>query len=234
MKSLIFVIASAVIFSSCESISGSGNIVTQTRNLNQFDGVRASGSLDIEVMNDQTQLVKVEADDNIMPYIITKVEDGMLDVHLKPNFMYHTINAKVYVSAPSLTKLTVAGSGSITSKDTLANAEQIECKVSGSGDINAVLEAPSIKATIGGSGTITLAGKTKDFTCNITGSGDLKCNNLLSENTTVGVTGSGTAHVYASVHLIAKVTGSGDIYYSGHPSSPEIRKTGSGSVQAEK
>ena len=71
-------------FCSCQSISGSGNIVTQTKNLNQFDGVRASGSIDIEVMNDQTQLVKVEADDNIMPYIITKVEDGMLDVHLKP------------------------------------------------------------------------------------------------------------------------------------------------------
>ena len=47
-------------------------MITQTRNLNQFDGVRASGSIDIEVMNDQSQSVKVEADDNILPYVITK------------------------------------------------------------------------------------------------------------------------------------------------------------------
>ena len=233
MKQLIFAVFSAVIFCSCQSITGSGNIVTQTRNLHQFDGVRASGSIDIEVINDQSQLVKVEADDNIMPYIITKVEDGMLDVHLKPNFMYHNINAKVYVSAPSLTKLTVAGSGSITSKDVLADNEQIGFKVSGSGDINASVDAPSIIASIGGSGTITLSGKTKDFNCSLTGSGDFKCKNLLSENTTATVTGSGTAHVYASVHLGGKVTGSGDIYYSGHP-AVEIHRTGSGSVQPEK
>jgi len=233
MTRILTAILSAIIFCSCQSISGSGNIVTQNRNVNQFTGVRASGSIDIEVTNDQSHSVRVEADDNIMPYIITKVEDGILDVHLKPNFMYHNINAKVFVSAPSLTKLTVSGSGSITSKDTLMNAEHIEFKVSGSGDVTAIVDAPSVNAEIGGSGTITLSGKTKDFNCSITGSGDLKCKKLLSENTTAGITGSGTAHVFASVHLLAKITGSGDIYYSGHPTSPEIHKTGSGSVSEE-
>ena len=57
----------------------------------------------------------------------------MLNVHLKPNLMYHDINAKVYVSAPSLTRLYVAGSGSIASKDTLADTDQVKFKVSGSG-----------------------------------------------------------------------------------------------------
>jgi hypothetical protein len=224
MTRILTAILSAIIFCSCQSISGSGNIITQNRNVSQFDGVRASGSIDIEVVNDQTHSIRVEADDNIMPYIITKVEDGILDVHLKPNFMYHNINAKVYVTAPSLTKLTVSGSGSITAKDTLANAAQIDFKVSGSGDVTAIVDAPSINAEIGGSGTITLSGKTKDF---------IKCKNLLSENTTAGITGSGTAHVFASVHLLAKVTGSGDIYYSGQP-SVEIHKTGSGTIEAEK
>ncbi|MEO5782573.1 MAG: head GIN domain-containing protein [Ginsengibacter sp.] len=232
MKRLLIPFLSAIIFCSCQTITGSGNIVTQSRSLHDFDGVRSSGSIDVEVSHDQSGSVKVEADDNIMPYVITKVEDGILDVHLKPNFMYHNINAKVYVSAPSLTKLTVSGSGSITAKDTLMNADEIEFKVSGSGDINAIVNAPSIKSSIGGSGTINLHGRTKDFNCSITGSGDFKCGNLLSENTTASITGSGTAHVYASVHLLAKVTGSGDIYYSGHP-AVEIHKTGSGSVRAE-
>jgi hypothetical protein len=233
MKRLLVPFLLATIFCSCQRITGSGNIVTETRKLNQFYGIKASGSIDVEVMNDKTQLVKVEADDNIMPYIITKIEDGMLDVHLKSNLMFHEINAKVYVSSPSLTKLTVAGSGSITSKDTLANANDIEFKVSGSGDIIAIADAPAIQASIGGSGTINLRGRTKEFNCSITGSGDFKCSNLLSENTSASITGSGTAHVYASVHLLAKVTGSGDIYYSGHP-AVEIHKTGSGTIEAEK
>lgn len=234
MTRLLTTFLSAIIFCSCQSITGSGNITTQTRNLNHFEGVKTSGSIDIEVMNDESQLVKVEADDNILPYIITRVEDGLLDVHFKSNYSYNNVHVKVYVSAPSLKKILVSGSGSITSKDTLANAEQIEFKVSGSGDATAIVDAPSINAEIGGSGTITLSGKTKDFNCSITGSGDLKCKKLLSENTTADITGSGTAHVFASVHLLAKITGSGDIYYSGNPPSPEKHTSGSGSIQPEK
>ncbi len=70
MTRLLTAISCAIIFCSCESITGSGNIITQTRHVNQFDGVKASGSINIEIMNDEKQLVKVEADDNILPYII--------------------------------------------------------------------------------------------------------------------------------------------------------------------
>lgn len=232
MTRLLTAIASAIIFCSCQSITGSGNVTTQTRNLNHFDGVKTSGSIDIEVTNDESQLVKVEADDNILPYIITKVEDGLLDVHFKPHYFYNNVNVKVYVSAPSLKRLLVSGSGSITLKNTLKDDGHIETKVSGSGDIKAFVDAPVVTAAIGGSGTITLEGKTKDFTCNIAGSGDIKCRKLLSEITTVSIVGSGTAHVFASVRLDAKVTGSGDVFYSGNPPSRQI--SGHGSLQEEK
>ena len=46
------------------------------------------------------------------------------------------------------------------------------------------------------------------------------------------MSGSRTAHVCASVHLTAKVSGSGDIYYSGNPPNPQTELSGSGSIQA--
>ena len=234
MTRLLTAIASAIIFCSCHTITGNGNIITQERHPDQFDGVRSSGSIDVEVMNSNSQQVKVEADDNIMPYVITNVENGMLNVHLRSNQMYHNINVKVYVSAPILRRLYVSGSGSITSKSTLIDTDGIEFKVSGSGDINSLADAPVITAEVSGSGTLKLAGRTKDFNCSVGGSGDLKCKELLSENTIANVSGSGTAHVFASVSLDAKASGSGDIYYSGNPASPQIHKSGSGSVREEK
>lgn len=234
MTRLFIVFLSAIVFYSCQSITGSGNIISQTREMSQFKGIKNAGSIDVVVTNNENQLVKVEADDNILPYIITEVKDGLLNVHLKSHISLQNFTAIIYVSAPLLNTFMVAGSGSIISKDTLKDMEQIKLKVSGSGDINAFVDAPQITAGISGSGTITLHGKTKNFNCSISGSGDIKCNNLLSENTTVIVSGSGTAHVFASVNLAAKVSGSGNIYYSGNPSSPEIKKSGSGSVQAEK
>lgn len=57
---------------------------------------------------------------------------------------------------------------------------------------------------------------------------------LFAENTAVKVSGSGNANVFASVNLDAKVSGSGNIFYSGNPTSPQIQKSGSGSIQAQK
>lgn len=232
MTRLLTAILSAIIFCSCHTITGSGNVITESRHVNQFNGVRTSGSIDIEVTNGGSPSVRVEADDNIMQYVITSVDNGLLDVHFKNNISYRNINVKVYVSAPSLSRLFVSGSGTIVSKNTVTNDDHIECKVSGSGDINASMDAPSIGADIGGSGTITLQGRTKNFDCSIGGSGDIKCRDLLSENTTASITGSGTAHVYASVHLIGKIIGSGDILYRGSP-TVEIHRTGAGSVRPE-
>ena len=232
-KYLIFIL-SVFIFCSCDNINGSGRIKTEKRNIEHFDGVQASGSMDIEVADDKNVAVEVEADDNILPYIITEVNDGLLDVYFKSNTSFNNVHVKIYVTAPGLKRLFVKGSGSIISKNKIQNNESISTKISGSGDINAAVDAPDVKAEISGSGNLSLQGRSKNFDGSISGSGDLKCADLLSENATVSIFGSGNAHVYASVHLKASTTGSGDIYYRGNPSSPEISKTGSGSVMAEK
>lgn len=233
MTRLLTVILSAVIFSSCEVITGSGNIITETRNVRQFEGIKSSGSVDVEIVDDNSRSLKVEADDNVLPYVITKVEDGTLNIYLKSNRSYRDVKVMVYVSSPLLSQLSVSGSGSITAKDTLRHDEQIEIKASGSGDINALVDAPSIIANVSGAGNVNLRGRTRDFTCSVSGGGDLDCKNLLSENTIVKVSGGGNAYVYASVTLDARASGGGNIVYGGKPTSPKIKKSGGGSISAE-
>jgi hypothetical protein len=66
----------------------------------------------------------------------------------------------------------------------------------------------------------------------MSGSGDVKCANLKSENANIHVAGSSDVHTFASVSLKVNVTGSGDVYYAGNPTSPEIHITGSGTAKA--
>lgn len=128
----------------------------------------------------------------------------------------------------SIMAIVIKGDGIIKSKN------QLEIVTSGSGDINLEVDAPAIHAVGSGSGDISLSGRTKDFDCKISGSGDVKCGNLKSENANIRLSGSSTAHVFASVNLKVNVSGSGDVYYSGNPTSPEIHILGSGIVKAEK
>jgi carbon monoxide dehydrogenase subunit G len=231
MQRLLFAFLSATVLISCQSISGSGNIITEVRNYNEFTGIKNSGSIDVQVMQTESKEIKVEADDNVMQYVITKIEDGILHIYLKEKLSYRNINVRVFVNTPLMQNLSVTGSGTIMSKNVIKDKRQIEMKVSGSGEINLNIETPSVIATISGSGNIRAQGRTKNFNCKISGSGELMAKNLLSENTNIKVSGSGNAHVFSSIKLNATVSGSGDINYSGNPSSPQIHKSGSGSVQ---
>lgn len=217
-----------------DMITGNGNIRTEKRNTGNFNSVKASGAIDVEISNGDAYAVSVEDDDNVLPYIITEVNNGVLNVHYRDNTSISNDHGKVYVTARTLEKITSSGSADITSQDIIKNSQQITFTASGSGNIKVGADAPEIEASVNGSGNISLHGRTKDFTCKVSGSGDLNCKDLQTENTTATVSGSGNAHVFASVHLSASVRGSGDVYYSGNPSNPEIHTSGSGSVEAEK
>lgn len=239
MKNFITIVGAAFFFGSCnvsfngDSLSGNGNVKTETRNVGDFNAVKTSGSIDIEISQGDTYSVSVEDDENILPVIVTEVEGGVLNIHYKDNTSINQDHAKVYIKAPSLDKIISSGSADIAITDVVKNNRRIEISVSGSGDIKGGVDAPEIVASIGGSGNVSLSGRTKEFEGKVSGSGDLNCGDLQSENTTVSVSGSGNAHVFASVSLNARASGSGDVYYRGKPSSPEIHTTGSGSVQPE-
>jgi hypothetical protein len=232
MKNFIFLLIASLFFVSCESIYGNGNIITEKRDIPQIHAVRNSGSINVEITIGENFSVSVEDDENILPYIITEVRDGVLHVHYKEGTNINNDHAKVYVTAPSLDKIITSGSGDISSEGIIRSRRAIEFSSSGSGDMEAKVDAPSVKVSGSGSGNISLSGRTKDFDCRMSGSGDVNCGDLRSENATISILGSGNAHVFASVHLNARTTGSGDIIYSGNPQSPEIHSTGSGDVRA--
>lgn len=232
-KCSIFLIA-AVLFASCQTLTGNGNVRDEKRNIPEIYEVNTSGSIDVEIKSGDTYSVTVHNDDNLLPYVITEVDNGALNIHYKDGYFINNDLAKVIVTAPALEKLASSGNADITSNGVIKNSKEIELKTSGSGDINVEVDAPAITVTGSGSGDITLSGRTKDFDCKMSGSGDVKCSNLKSENAVIHVSGSSDVHVFASVSLKVNVTGSGDVYYSGNPASPQIHITGSGTVQESK
>ena len=234
MKYILFFIPLSLLFISCDfsgnSVIGNGNVITETRSVADFHSIKSSGSIDVEIRPAETYSVEVQNDENLVKYIETEVNNGVLDVRYK-NGIYTNDHAKIFINAPTLNEISSSGSADITINGTLQNSGEIRFRLSGSGDVDGNVDAPSVKAYSSGSGDIRLSGKTKDFLCEIRGSGDVKCADLKSENANVSVKGSADVRVFASVSLKVTVSGSGDVYYSGNPSNPEIKISGSGEVK---
>ena len=234
MKAFLFAIFFIAALSSCNTMTGNGDVKKETRSPGIFTKVHSSGSADVEITSRSNCAVTVEDDENLLPYLETNVENGTLNIRYQHGIFVSDDHAKIYITAPSLSGVTTSGASNITLNGVLQNSDKISFNTSGVGNIDGEVDAPAVSVTISGTGTVKLHGLTKDFDCDISGVGHAECGNLESENTKVDVSGVGDAHVFASVHLSAKVTGAGNIYYRGNPQNPEIQTSGVGNVTPEK
>jgi len=232
--SALLLILPAILFSSCflggKRIRGNGHVITESRQLTGYEGVEASGSVDVVLTQDSAYSVKVETDENLLPYVIVEKQSGILKIHQARNTnLRATGPLKVYVSGPVLRIIHASGASDINTTNTITYNGTVSFDLSGAADIHATVNAPAVSAEVSGAGTVILKGQTRDLSLDGSGSGDLKCFGLMTENATVDLSGAGSVEVFASVRLKAEVSGAADVRYKGNP---EINKhiSGAGSI----
>ena len=237
MKQMLFpVVTLAVIISSCnlvggERIRGNGNMKTETRNISPFDGVSLSGNTDLYVKQDSVFSVRVEADENLMEYIITELDGSTLKIRSKDGAnLKSSRSIKVYVSAPSFNYFKATEACDIFSENKITSSAAIAIDISGASDVKMELMAPKVEADLSGAGSLTLSGQTKDFKVDGSGSSDINCFDLQTENSVLELSGAGNADVFASVKLDVRVSGAADIKYKGNATVTQ-KISGAGSVK---
>lgn len=191
-------------------VTGSGKVASEVRSLPEFTGVELVGSADVNILLSDKQSVNVQADDNILPLIETKVVNGTLVVSTKPLTSITTSNGIVVtVGIKSLQRLTLTGSGNMRV---------------------AAMSGPDLTIALPGSGDITVEGQSDHVSITLAGSGNVLCAALQTHAADVTLLGSGTITVFADQSLNANLAGSGTIRYGGNP--PQISKhiTGSGAI----
>jgi hypothetical protein len=223
MRNLLFVLLSAAVLTgSCrfvggERVRGNGNLQTENRSQAGFKGVESYGSFDLFVSAGATTAIKIEAEENILPYIETYMDGDILKIDTKDGYWLSPKRpVKIFVTAPDYRRIKTFGSGNIIGETKITGTQKLDLGVTGSADIKMEVDAPEIDADISGSGNIQLNGKTRVFHSTVSGSGDVRAYDLMAEETKVRIAGSGNADVYASVSLDVNVAGSGDVRYKGN------------------
>ncbi|WP_158563207.1 head GIN domain-containing protein [Chitinophaga silvatica] len=199
-------------------VKGSGNVVKEQRQISSFHQLKVLGSMDVELTQGTSTSAAVEADDNILPLIELKEEGDQLVVRIKKG--YNVSNSKrmvVYLTTNEIEAASMAGSGDLKIINKFNSDREVKFGLSGSGNITGAINAPAVRASIAGSGDITLNGETKDLSVSIAGSGNYHGYELMAENATVKIAGSGDVDLFASVKLDAKIAGSGNVNYKGTP-----------------
>jgi predicted small secreted protein len=230
-RSIVFVqflVLAVLLITACNlnAVRGSGDVITETREVSNFDRIDLAGSGDVVVIQSGDESLTIETDDNLMEYIVAEVRNGTLMLGFEPGFNLISSTRLIFtVGVDDLAGVSVSGSGNVEAEN--IDTGRLTTTISGSGNLSIdTLNADAVTANISGSGEITLAGvaTTQDIT--ISGSGNYRAGDLQSSSAEVNVNGSGTATVWASESLSANISGSGTVSYYGQPA---VSSSGGGS-----
>lgn len=189
-------------------LQGSGIAASQARVVPAFAGVNLAGSNKVTITVGGRQSVVVHADNNLISHVTTRVEGGNLVIGTIGSFTTRS-PMTVDVTVPSLTSLTLSGSGAI--------------------DVRGVHGA-YLAVSLPGSGLLTASGTVNRLNVTLGGSGLAQLTSLTARQVRAVVSGSGMIRVTAAQSLDATVSGSGAISYRGNPADVSRDITGSGAI----
>ncbi len=214
-----------------ETIKGSGKITSENRSVKSFEKIDASGSIDIILTQGAPAGVRIETDDNILPYIELKQIDDKIEIFTRDGVnISPSQSVKVYITTPTISDIDLSGSVSIKSNGIFTSSKKLSVSTSGSAQINLNVEVISLATDVSGTGNITLKGKAQSVSIGISGGGEAHCFDLQTESASLDISGSGSADVTAYKNLNVDISGSGSVRYKGTPSIQQDI-SGSGNVQ---
>lgn len=200
------------------TVRGSGNLSTEERPVSGIERIALYGIGTVEVTLGDRESLMVEAEDNLLEYLETEVDNGVLElrtrnlINLQPRK-----DIRYLVTVKSIEGLEILGSGNIVMDK--VDTPSMRLVIAGSGDIDlGDLTADSLDITIPGSGQVQVSGEVVSQTINVAGSGKVQAENLRSRSAEVRLAGSGDMTIWVTDDLTVRILGSGDIRYYGSPS----------------
>lgn len=216
-----------------KKIKGNGTFTTSNRTISNYTNIGVAGSFHVTLFKGNTSEITIKADENLLEYISTEVEDGTLKIKPKKGYQIQS-SKKIEITVPfqELEDISLAGSGNIKSENAI-ESPKLKISVAGSGDLNLNVQTKNLSSSVAGSGNVYLNGSTNELTCSIAGSGNVNAYELKSEIVNLKIAGSGNAKVHASHEIHGSNVGSGNIYYLGNPTVVKVKSVGSGSVKSK-
>lgn len=218
IKNIVLFVLSLIFFYGCDkspkvnssdAFYGSGKIVSQTRDVEECSGLTVQNIGEIYLTHDNTQSIRIEADDNIIDQVISGKENNALVIGLK-NGSYSNVTLRAYVSLKTIESITITGAGKVTAQNSLI--------------------CDNLNIVINGAGNVNIMGSGNYMYCFINGAGNVMAKDFSIPKCTAMVNGAGNITITATEALNATVNGAGNIFYYGNPPDVTTSITGVGQI----
>ncbi len=214
-------------FNSFSYIKGSGNVISETRELKTFHALDIGGAFEVKLKQGSPQSVTITSDDNLMPHITTKVKDGELEIDTKGSIQDAT-KLKVDIVVENIDELDLSGACNLKTLDYISSNEmEIEC--SGASNLYIQLKCKKLDLDFSGASDGEIIGSTKVLDIDASGACDLDCSKLNTDVLRIDASGACSIDVMAKKTIYVEASGASSVTYSGNAVA-DIHTSGASSV----
>lgn len=217
---------------------GTGDIITETRDVAGFNKIRLDGAGRLLIKQGASESLVIEAEENVMDELTSEVIGDTLVLGYKDRPWWRSIlptRPIVYdLTVIDLNELTLNGAGDLEIQNLETTTFEITMNGAGQVDVEELM-ADTFIVHIAGTGTVAADGEANSQSISIDGAGNYQAGDLLTSSTMITIDGLGNATIWATERLDITINGGGSVNYYGLPSvSQDINGLGDIKSQGEK
>ena len=180
---------------------GSGKLKTETRTATDFTAIKIDGAFKLEAVVSGTESLEVSGDDNVVPKVVTKVKDNVLDIKTTGTIIT-SLPLVVKITAKSLEKVSIHGATTA--------------------DIDDVAADPLFSVDVHGASNATLRrGKADQLVIEAHGASKVNAAGMTVDKVKIAAHGASKVDAGETKELDVTIKGASSVTYSG---DPEIKK----------
>jgi hypothetical protein len=205
---------------------------TEDRDVAEFDAVQVAAGIHATVEIGPRRPVRIDADDQVLPLVETRVENGELHIGFKPHTSFHSMQpVTVTIQTPQLRGVGASG-GSIV-RATFTRANEAEIDASGGSEIRARgVDAGRLLVSGSGGSKLNVQGRADTLRLEMSGGTELHGQDLSVKDAQVHASGGSTGEFRANGNLRGNLSGGSELHVRGQPKT-KVATSGGSSVEVE-
>ena len=232
------VLVFCLLFSGCtwfmggpsKKIVGSGNPSKKEVPIADVRELDVSGIGTVLLSQGDNEFLVIEADDNVVQYIITKVDNNTLYIRIDEDVQITPKSEIVYhLSLKSIDAIELHGAVNLKASE--INTDELALDLSGASRIDAIIKANDLEIAASGATKCYLQGNVERQKIIISGSAFYNAGSLISKDCDVSISGS----VRVMLHVLNTLTGNASgVAFIGYRGDPTVNIETSGAVKIQK
>jgi hypothetical protein len=204
----------------------------EDREVPAFTAVHVSAGIRATVEIGRRKAVHIDADDAVLPLIVTEVEDGELKIHYKPNANVRGEHrVQVSVQTPQLHAVSASGGAIVRASFTRADRSDVEASGGSEVSVRGV-DAGKLGLQASGGSILEVSGRADAVHLQLSGGSQLHGRDFSARDADVQGSGGSQAELKATGTIRGGLSGGSQLHVTGG-ASPRVATSGGSEVSVD-